>query len=203
MAGFEAAWPRSTLHACWWCCHPFDGTPVGLPLRMSCGVFHCTGIFCSLECALAYNRRERRGFDAEDSSNNLQLMARRMGRVKPLRPAPDRCMLRLFGGAMGVDEFRAAHGEDAHICLHTPPMHAVVPAVEEISSATGGTRRPDQRIPLDLARIRRAERQTSTRRGGAAKNTLEAAMPNLKVGPSGAGPSSLATASTTGSALDF
>lgn len=199
MRGFESAWPRSTLHACWWCCHPFDGPPFGLPLRHAGGVFHCTGIFCSLECTLAYNRRERHGHEAADSANHVQLMALRMGRVATsVRPAPDRCLLALFGGPLGVDEFRAMGkggaataegGGGRRLALHLPPIQAVVPAVEEISTATAGSaRRTDQRIPLDLARIRRAERHTTStgaaaRAGRGARNTLEAAMPNLKVLP--------------------
>ena len=218
MKGFESGWPRSTMHACWWCCHPFNGPPFGLPLRHAAGVFHCTGIFCGLECVLAYNRRERHGHDAADSANHVQLMALRilqMAGTRPMtvcgvRPAPDRSLLSLFGGPLSVEEFRAmsrrgqgalgsgpgasgaggeadVEAEGRSLCLHMPPVQAVVPAVEEISTATAGTaRRIDQRIPLDLARIRRAERHTTTtgaaaRAGRGAKNTLEAAMPNLKV----------------------
>ena len=199
MTGFEAAWPRSTQHACWWCCHPFDGAPVGLPLRLSCGVFHCTGVFCSLECAWTFNRRERRGFDADESANNLQLMAQRMGRLKPLRVAPERCLLRMFGGTLSIEAFRVHHQDDV-LCLHTPPIYSVVPAVEEISTANGATRRPDQRIPLDKARLRRAEAERQNTRLGASRSdalrrgTLEATMPNLKVS---------ASASGSGSALEF
>ena len=192
MDGFEAAWPRSTVHACWWCCHQFDGIPVGLPLRHVAGVFHCTGVFCGLECALAYNRRERHGHDADDTANHIQLMAMRMvpgHAFRGVRAAPDRCLLRLFGGPLSIEEFRAvtAPGSERDLRLHLPPVQAVVAAVEEISTAAAGsTRRTDQRIPLDLARIRRAGERTSTmggssRNGRASKNTLEAAMPNLRI----------------------
>ena len=191
MDGFEAAWPRSTVHACWWCCHPFDGIPVGLPLRHAAGIFHCTGIFCGLECALAFNRRERHGHDADDTSNHIQLMAMRMGRTAgSIRPAPDRSLLRMFGGPLTVDEFRAVSvpASERALRLHLPPVQAVVPAVEEISTATAGaSRRADQRIPLDLARIRRAgERTVGSAANGSrgvrgARNTLEAAMPNLRI----------------------
>ena len=181
MRGFDGyVWPRSTSIACFWCCHAFEGQPVGLPLRHAANVFYVWGCFCSLECALALNRHERRGFPAAESTNLLQLLTQAVGRLEPLRPAPDRCLLSMFGGPLSIQEFRAL--APRVINVHLPPMMAVVPTVEEVtSSSAGALTRQDHRIPLDMARIKNA---TDKARGGArraAKNTLEAAMPNLRV----------------------
>ena len=180
MRGFDGfVWPRSTASACFWCCHPFEGQPFGLPMRYAGGVFFVWGCFCSLECAMALNRHERRGFPAAESANLLQLMAQVVGRKAPLRPAPDRSLLPLFGGSVPIDEFRGEGARDLNV--HLPPMMAVVPSVEEVSTSSGAFARQDHRIPLDLTRIKNATEKARSGTRRSAKNTLEAAMPNLKV----------------------
>ena len=187
MRGFDGmAWPRATDAACFWCCHPFETQPVGLPLRYSGGVFHVWGCFCSLECALALNHHERHGYDAAESANLVNLLAQKLGRTEPVRPAPDRYLLPLFGGGIPLEQFR--NMGDRRVAVYMPPIQAVVPAVEEVTSSSGALARNDARIPLDMSRVRNAADKARTGRRSAAKNTLEATMPSLRVNPAEAGP---------------
>ncbi len=66
-------WPVQTDVCCWWDCHTFSGTPIGLPVRYDAKTdrFEGYGCFCSLECAAAY---------AQDSAQ----FRKQMERVGPL-----------------------------------------------------------------------------------------------------------------------
>jgi hypothetical protein len=99
---------------CWWCIHKADeyvGCPV--KLRVSPNRKHremlCTGYFCSFQCALAWGLQN----DHENSRPLTYLLARRNydcdGQVTA---APTRERLKMFGGAMSIEQFRSASNTD-------------------------------------------------------------------------------------------
>lgn len=49
-------WPETTNICCFWCCHPFDNVPLGLPIRFSAvkNKYETYGIFCSFSCMISY-----------------------------------------------------------------------------------------------------------------------------------------------------
>lgn len=103
-------WPTSTTLWCWHCCHPFGGQPLPLPVRYDDrrDVFHVAGTFCSWSCMKAYNW-ESASYMKPVIINNITLFHKRCtGVLRGIRTAPPRQALRVFGGHMSIEEFRAA-----------------------------------------------------------------------------------------------
>ena len=95
---------------CWWCCHDWDGEFLHLPFRYheKQKSFETMGYFCSWGCMKAFNM-ESHGTSQLGSTIgiNITLMKRHMyGYTKPIRPAPSRWALKMFGGTLDIDEFR-------------------------------------------------------------------------------------------------
>jgi len=109
----------SPLH-CWWCCHPWEGPDVHLPIRYDdrTHVFVTQGHFCSFECAKAYaldGAKARYG----EILQNLALMRKHVyGKYTPLWPAPKRQTLAIFGGPLTIEEFRKSASDPPWV--HTP-----------------------------------------------------------------------------------
>ena len=120
--------PDHTDIPCQWCMHSFEGTPVGVPVKKTPdGKFETFGVFCSLECASAYN------FDTHHASHTAYLRHTLCCEIasiasgnttKPVRvrPAPAREMLQLFGGPMTIEEFRAS--DSPYPVLYPLPINA-------------------------------------------------------------------------------
>ena len=47
-------WPKKTEISCLWCCHEFDNTPWGIPIKYNNNTFHLFGLFCSPNCCASY-----------------------------------------------------------------------------------------------------------------------------------------------------
>lgn len=112
-------WPETTSCYCWHCCHPFDTKPVPLPVKHDSrlDVFQVTGVFCSWACMYAYAK-----------NNYLQSMVimlfrkRCTGKIGGLIPAPPRMTLKIFGGHLGIDEFRKTSEDGIAYTLLPPKM---------------------------------------------------------------------------------
>jgi hypothetical protein len=172
-------WPLNTTVHCHWCCHKFDSTPIGLPIKMSHdhALFHVIGCFCSFECACAYN------FDSRESTNErlsrftlLNNLATRVGTERvPVKPAPPRYSLDMFGGFMTIEQFRAKSSK--YIIVNTAPMTSVVQLAEGLNEHDVHS---DYRyVPLDDQRVNKYQEQLKLKRAKpllGAKNTLEQSM---------------------------
>lgn len=81
---------------CYWCCHRFDGAPLGLPMRYSGGQFYVIGCFCSLSCACAYNfANTRDGMDECLTRYGLiNALSAKLGLERVVHAAPDRLLRR-------------------------------------------------------------------------------------------------------------
>lgn len=98
---------------CWWCCYPFEWESLHFPYDFVSNVFHTTGHFCSWGCMKAY-AIERGKLDA---CSYITLMRKRMeGKIIPIRTAPKRYCLEMFGGDVTIEEFRS----DIPITLKIP-----------------------------------------------------------------------------------
>lgn len=97
---------------CWWCCHPYETEPLSLPYRYDelRNKFSTAGNFCSWSCMKSY-AIDRYGINKGGIiCGNIITMRRKMYNVfTPVRPAPNRYNLNVFGGDMTIEEFRQ-HG---------------------------------------------------------------------------------------------
>ena len=93
-----------TKPVCWWCCYPFDWDSLHFPHTFTANTFHTVGHFCSWGCMKAYSI-ERGKFDACDY---ITLMRKRIeGKITPIKRAPSRFCLELFGGNVSIEDFRS------------------------------------------------------------------------------------------------
>jgi hypothetical protein len=176
-------WPASTSVHCYWCCHRFSGVPIGIPLSYNedAGKFMVYGCFCSCECAAAYN------LDSHESSDEimtrhgyLNMLARELGHKDLVRPAPSRLVLSMFGGPMGIDDFRERCLTSRLLLVNFPPMMTVTQQVEEINQRE--LRSEYRYIPLDSDRVNKYKEKIKLKRTKPLvnfKNTLDHTM-NLK-----------------------
>lgn len=165
---------------CWWCCHPFETTPLALPIEHDDrrDLFGLIGVFCSWGCVKAYNA-DTTGYLSGRVANNIALLRKRVeGRVGPIKAAPPRQALAVFGGPLSIDEFRDGTGGTYKLLpknvVHRAPNIVHVPEVVEAAAAKKKKRQQaavdfegavDKAEPL---RLRRAKPAANHR------NTLEA-----------------------------
>lgn len=129
--------PHATT--CFWCCHPIHHIEYGMPVRYD--VFHKNftmfGSFCSLECAAAYNYSVHMGSDRVWEIHSwIQMLAHRYGYTGVVRPAPSRYLLKMFGGPLGIDEYRSVHKTLARTCvMNIPPFIHVTSQMEVLNTS--------------------------------------------------------------------
>lgn len=141
---------------CWHCCHPFDTLSLPLPVAYDDrrDVFRVMGTFCSWACMKAFNL-ESRSYLTPVVANVITLFRKRCtGALKGIRPAPPRIALRVFGGRLTIEEFRAAaEGSVEHVVL--PPRmveHELVVTQRDAGAATRN-RALAAKAPPDLAAV--------------------------------------------------
>lgn len=125
-------WSQQTDIYCFWCCHPFNTTPVGIPVKFTNKTFYCIGNFCSFECAASYN------YEITDINTNvwerfnlLNLMASKQDIAIPLKCAKPKSCLKIFGGDMDIDKFRD-NSKKLLYFKHTYPMIPLCEQIEEM-----------------------------------------------------------------------
>jgi hypothetical protein len=175
-------WPSSTSIACYWCCHRFPTVPVGIPIKFKDGRYHVVGCFCSLECAAKHN------FEDPSMSTDemferyalLNLMAATIySEYGPVKPAPPRVALTMFGGKMSIEEFRAHSSPTSSKLFDVtfPPMSAMTLQIEEINQSD--IVNDFRYIPIDNERITSYKERMKLRRTKPIvdhKNTLDHTM---------------------------
>lgn len=124
---------------CFWCCHPIPAQKFGMPIEYDAShrMFTVYGQFCSLHCVAAHNMATHMGSDRMwDIHGWVQMMAKMLGLTLPVRPAPSRFVLKMFGGPMDIDEFRAIHQTCSRtVVLNVPPLVNVRPQVEVVNTS--------------------------------------------------------------------
>lgn len=122
---------KKTDICCWWCCHKFDYSPIGLPLNYNNNRFNVKGCFCSFNCAMSYNLNSNSDNISEYESL-LYLLFKKMNNTKEFKEiheAPPRESLIMFGGLLSIDEFRNKFNVKYNIIY--PPMLSIIPKLEE------------------------------------------------------------------------
>jgi len=128
---------------CWWCCHPFEGLELHLPYKYDSHrkKFDTMGCFCSWSCMKTYNMTYNR-VRASIISGNIVLMYKQMhDRIAPIKCAPNRYALKVFGGTLTIEEFRklSESGPRVHVRMPDEVYHIQeVVAKYEVKAPTEG-----------------------------------------------------------------
>ena len=149
--------PREDLW-CWHDCHPFKGRPFRLPWAYNSRseTYSVIGYFCSPACARAFNNSWDMCVSGRTKRDNLitDMAIRHYGysfrnksqpeQISVFPVAPDKLLLRQFGGPLTIEEFRKYTLPDCrlHVSLEFP--YIIVPqiAVEHVvSDETGASQR--------------------------------------------------------------
>ena len=103
---------------CWWCCHSFDrNSTIKLPLKkLKTDSYECIGLFCSPECACAFNLDS--GSKYGDKWKQFELLHEMLGVHDTIRSAPKKELLNIFGGTLDIETFRG----DTKWHILYPPM---------------------------------------------------------------------------------
>jgi hypothetical protein len=124
----------SGTSACFWCCHPFPWKASVLPISYDAyeNMYTCEGHFCCPECALAYLYADPNMSDVLRWNRHALLsdLYRKLYDKKDITPAPNRNVLRMFGGPLDIEQFReyTSCSEDM-IAVQLPPLRLYVPTM--------------------------------------------------------------------------
>ena len=129
-ANREQRLPESTDVACFWDCHSFRGTPCVIPTVIEEGIWRVYGNFCCPECAAAYLFNER--LDLHVQWERFALLNRLYSSgVESVRLAPARTILRMFGGAMDISDFRSIVADKRmRVDVMMPPMISIIQVMD-------------------------------------------------------------------------
>lgn len=152
--------PYSDSIVCYWCCHKFDSTYLGLPMKYKNNVFHVSGCFCSFECMCAYNfYSNENNYNIWEIYNLINIMANIMEYGRQIYPAPPRKCLKMFGGYMSIDEFRNFKTSNKIININKTPYVVNIEQIEEINDFNH--RNHDNVYTFDEERIESLEKKLS------------------------------------------
>ena len=177
------SWPTSTSVYCWWCCHPFNWAPSALPHKYENGTFHVSGIFCSPECAAAYNFDNNENEEIWEKYALLNFLYRTVYNEKNLEiklAAPRQC-LKIFGGNLSIKEFRMYNSNyQKHFQIIMPPMVSIIPQ-QEFTFLDKGYSSVNKKkiIAIDKNKIQNQDQGLRLKRNTPfieSKNTLEKCM---------------------------
>jgi hypothetical protein len=169
---YNQGWPTRTSYVCWYCCHKFNTTPVGIPQLLIHTDFNCYGNFCSYNCAKRYLRplieddmamlqTPNDIFMEDDLGEKMQLLEllyhleTNAPLDEPIKPAPSRLTLTMFGGTKTIEEFRKNFSSHSSYHVFRSPLVPVSYQMEECTDKTEKRRRC-QHVSLDTMKIQKA-----------------------------------------------
>lgn len=180
--------PESSVVACFWCCHTFEGQPCVIPAREEKGVYEVYGNYCCPECALSGILEERD--DSHVKWEKVSLLHRIYGAQVTggpsgrIYPAPPRSVLKMFGGTVGIESYRATIRErKVRVDLHLPPMISILATMDTKPIDFYETTIPKSFAPTLNDRIQKVEEGLRLKRSKPLKDkesTLDAVM-NLQI----------------------
>ena len=118
----QPVWPKQVSIHCLWDSHPFQTIPIGIPIKKNADGTHTTvGCYCSFACAAAANLADNRVSSTIRNERHavICMIARTMG-IPDLKVAPDRESLRIFGGQLGIEQFRTT--DAGNVTMLYPPF---------------------------------------------------------------------------------
>lgn len=165
---------------CWWCCHPFDTTPLPMPITYDDrrDVFTVRGYFCSWSCMKAYNY-EHTGYRSGIVNGWIGMLRRRSTPGETgtsIKCAPPRQTLRVFGGNLTIEEFRTSRTSyillPPNVVHETPNLVMHEPKNKKVLSKSVAT----ENVAIDFDHVKAKTeplRLKRTKPTANHKNTLE------------------------------
>jgi hypothetical protein len=171
-------WIRHTDISCFWCCHNFNHTPWGIPIKYDyySKIFTLFGIYCSPNCALAYLlQNENNSTALWENVSLLNLLHYKVYKTdENIVPAPDKICLKKFGGPLTVEQYRSLTlKNNKNYCVNFPPCSMVSPVLEETKKAFN---QDSFFIPMDKNKINQIQTNLKIKRTkpiNCNKNTLD------------------------------
>ena len=125
---------------CWNCCHPFHGIVHGLPLKYINEVFYVYGDFCSLECAARYSSEYFKDTNFENMAL-INLYNNIINKTEDsVRPAPNKLVLKIFGGNLKIDEYRDDFNKPNIHDIKLPPILPIKHTIDMYETNNGNTK---------------------------------------------------------------
>jgi hypothetical protein len=178
--------PDSTNVACYWCAHGFSTQSFIIPESERNGIYKVYGNFCSSQCAMAYLLKE--SLDPHIRWDRMALLYRiydKDGRGR-IYPAPPRESLKLFGGPLTIESYRATlHSNKVRVDLHVPPMVSIIGSIDTKPIDFYDTSMKNNMTLLPFDKIQKAEEGLRLKRSKPLKDkesTLDSCM-NLEIKP--------------------
>ena len=179
-------WPQKTEINCLWCCHEFDNTPWGIPLKYQHEHFYMFGIFCSPNCSASYIFNSKKNDDIKwEIFSLLNLFYYKIyNEFTEIKLAPSKLCLNKFGGCFSIEEYRNTFDKNILYNIKVPPTVSVIPIIEEEDISNLKIYDKNNFIPIDKNRLLKANQEFKLQRNKPIynyKNTLDNCM-NIKVG---------------------
>jgi len=130
-------WNNVTNIYCWWDGHLFDTVPIGIPLKYNqkTNQFVVYGCFCSLNCAFAYFKHEKKYIPDIARNINIEglqlfnlfkkkILGRKYNNEDEdkLVQAPPKILINSFGGPLTIEEFRKSSLTCTKFDFYETPM---------------------------------------------------------------------------------
>ena len=134
---------------CWWCKNSFNSPSIGIPEIYFENKFHCSGNFCSYNCAMAYNVDSGDNVWKRTSLLNL-LYYKTYNKFSKIQAAPDWKTLKEFGGHLTIEEFRrnSIVNTEEYTLLH-PPLETRVNTFEKVQKINNSSNSMYQKLLED------------------------------------------------------
>jgi hypothetical protein len=120
----------SSVH-CFWCIHSFENQPCIIPEREDKGLWRVYGNFCCPECAVSYLLNET--MDPHVRWERMALLHRLYDPegISRIFPSPARESLKILGGPMTIESFRATiSAKKVRVDIHMPPMVSILGSID-------------------------------------------------------------------------
>ena len=132
-------YPRDT--SCFWCCHSFLQSAFIIPTRYESytNTYHGEGHFCSPECCLSYIYNDSKLTESEKWFRHSLLVSvygKLYEKAADIHPAPDRRVLRMFGGNLDIQQYRQLLRHATRpLQIAVAPIRLYMPSVNTQASA--------------------------------------------------------------------
>jgi len=157
--------------SCFWCCHSFNWSSCVLPISYDAykNLYTCEGNYCSPECALAYLYKESTSESIKWNRHSLlRHLYSKLYTERDLSPAPPRTLLRIFGGPLDIEQYRAYTMKTNDLVFsELPPIRLIFPTM----NIQGPIRDIKKFVSLSAEVVEKASEQLRLKRSKPISNT--------------------------------